>query len=298
MALVLQVAQPEAQESVQLWRQYAHGHEIAKLLGSPPGYVGHDIEPLLSQHFLDEPHQRLRAGSRDGAGAIDGLAEEIFPSDEGKYLSVVLFDEIEKAHPVLWNALLGILEDGMLTLGDNSTTDFTRSIILMTSNVGSRELSELLDRRPMGFVPKAGPGRSAPADVREVALAAAKRKFPFEFLNRFDEILVYSSLEREDLERIFDKILSEIHRRTFEQAGVPVLIKVSPEAKNLIIDRGTDLRFGARPLRRAMERELVDPLSRFIASKKLDPGDVVEIEKEGDRLAFYRRFEFPVGLVV
>ena len=274
--------------------EYAHGHEIAKLLGSPPGYVGHDIEPLLSQHFIDEPHQRLRAGD----GASDGLAEEIFPSDEGKYLSVVLFDEIEKAHPVLWNALLGILEDGMLTLGDNSTKDFTRSIILMTSNVGSRELSELLDRRPMGFVPKAGPGRSAPADVREVALAAAKRKFPFEFLNRFDEILVYSPLEREDLERIFDKILSEIHQRTLEQAGVPILIKVSPEAKSLIIDRGTDVRFGARPLRRAMERELVDPLSRFIASKKLDPGDVVEIEKEGDRLAFYRRFQFPVGLVV
>ena len=165
--------------------------------------------------------------------------------------------------------LLGILEDGMLTLGDNSTTDFTRSIILMTSNVGSRDMDEFLERRPVGFHPESDTSASDADTIRDLALAAARRELPLEFLNRFDEILVYSALEYEHLEPIFDKFLGDIHGRALKQAGMPLLIKVSQQAKSLIIERGTDLRFGARPLRRAMERELVDPISRLIASQKL-----------------------------
>lgn len=278
--------------------EYAHGHEISKLLGSPPGYVGANVEPLLSQARIDEPHRRHREALMLKPGRNPGLAERI-SSDDGGHVSVILFDEVEKAHPILWNALLGILEDGMLTLGDNSTTDLTRSIVLMTSNVGSSEMGELLEGRPaIGFGTEAE-DEGTTATLREVALRAAERMFPFEFLNRFDEMLVYSALERENLWRIFDKFLAAIHERALLQAGVPLLIRVSDEAKSQIIDRGTDLRFGARPLRRAIDRELVDPLSRFIASHQLTPGDVVEVELEAEsgRLAFYRAQRSVDGLV-
>ncbi len=278
--------------------EYAHGHELAKLLGSPPGYVGYHIEPLLSQKRIDEPHRRLVQGLMANGGVSQGLAERIFPAKTGKFLSVILFDEIEKAHPVVWNSLLGILEDGMLTLGNNTTTDFTRSIILLTSNVGSREMGEFLEHRPIGFVRDTESPQLGAAELHELALTAARKAFPIEFLNRFDEILVYSALEREHLELIFNKFLADIHDRALKQAGVPILIKVSDEARNLIIDRGTDQRFGARPLRRAMERELVDPLSRFIASQKLTAGDVVDVEGESERLAFYRRVRMMEAVIV
>jgi len=268
--------------------EYAHGHELAKLLGSPPGYVGYDIEPLLTQARIDQPHKKLFETPMVKPSEGLGLAKKIFATEEGKYLSVVLFDEIEKAHPIVWNMLLGILEDGMLTLGDNSTTDFTRSIILMTSNVGSRDMDEFLERRPVGFHTESDTSASDADTIRELALAAARRELPLEFLNRFDEILVYSALEYEHLGPIFDKFLGDIHDRALKQAGIPLLIKVSQQAKSLIIERGTDLRFGARPLRRAMERELVDPISRLIASQKLHAGDVVEVETDSHELVFYR----------
>ena len=112
------------------------------------------------------------------------------------------------------------------------------------------------------------PSQATRDSLRELALAAARKSFPFEFINRFDEILVYSPLEHEHLERVFDKFLVDIHDRALGQAGVPLLLRVAPQAKDHIIAQGTDLRFGARPLRRAIEHELVDPLSRFIASQE------------------------------
>ena len=277
--------------------EYAHGHELSKLLGSPPGYVGSNIEPLLSQARIDAPHRVVIAESKTQHGKGPGLAERVFVDEDNKYLSVILFDEIEKASPLVWNSLLGILEDGMLTLGDNSETDFTRSIILITSNVGSREMSEFMERRPIGFHRETENLASKPASVRELALASARAQFPFEFLNRFDEILVYTGLERNHLSQIFDKFLIDIQDRTLKQAGVPMLIRVSVQAKELLIDKGTDLRFGARPLRRVMEREFVDPLSRFIASEKIYPGDIVEVEAESGKLTFYRNRK-PSGILV
>ena len=269
--------------------QFAHAHELAKLLGSPPGYTGSHIEPLLSQNRIDEPHRLLWTHrSQHGYGA-ELLIDQLPPVLPGQFHAIILFDEIEKAHPVLWNALLGILEDGTLTLGDNSTTDFTRSIILVTSNVGSRAMSEMLEHRPVGFRNTDEAAPTETTSLREVALDAARSLFPNEFLNRFDETLVYSALEREHLERIFDRFLADIHERTIFQAKVPLLIKLSSEAKGLIVDRGSDMRFGARPLRRAVEKELVDPLSRLIASHRVHAGDVVEIERDGDVLRFYRR---------
>lgn len=263
--------------------EYAQGHELSKLLGAPPGYVGHQLEPLLSQRRVDEPHARAvraRTGMIGQAAGQPGapLAEDARP------LSVILFDEIEKAHPALWNAMLGILEDGRLTLGDNMTTDFTQSIVVMTSNVGSREMAAALDRRPLGFQAH----QPRPVDLGHTALDAARALFPLEFLNRFDEILVYRPLDHGHLQEVFQKFLSELHVRALEQAGVPLIIRVSPEARDLIMDRGADLTLGARPLRRAVEAELVDPLSRLIAAHRIEPGDVIEVEREGSLLGFYR----------
>lgn len=263
--------------------EYAQGHELSKLLGAPPGYVGHQLEPLLSQRRVDEPHARAihaRTGMIGQAAGQPGapLAEDARP------LSVILFDEIEKAHPALWNAMLGILEDGRLTLGDNMTTDFTRSIVVMTSNVGSREMASALNKRSLGFQSNQPP----PVDLRDTALDAARALFPLEFLNRFDEILVYRPLGRGHLAEVLQKFLSELHVRALEQAGVPLLIRLSPAARDLIIDRGADLTLGARPLRRAVEAELVDPLSRLIAAHGIAAGDVIEVEREGNLLGFYR----------
>ena len=278
--------------------EYAHGHELSKLLGSPPGYVGYNIEPLLSQRRIDEPHRKIREGPQGNSDQGNSLIDRIFTSDENKFLSVLLFDEVEKAHPILWNTMLGILDSGMLTLGDNTTTDFSRSIILMTSNVGSRQMNEILDCQTIGFHQDGDSAQVEATSVRETALKAARDAFPLEFLNRVDEILVYSVLEREHLEKIFDKFLADFHERAINQAGVPILIKVDQNARNLIIDRGIDRRYGARPLRRAMERELVDPISRLMASQELHPGDVVEVEREGEHLVFYRKQRYSEALVV
>ncbi|UCF66120.1 MAG: ATP-dependent Clp protease ATP-binding subunit [Acidobacteriota bacterium] len=270
--------------------EYAHGHEMAKLLGAPPGYVGHCVEPLLSQRRLDEAHRRALLEHSGMLGENIGDIQQLFPQDEGQCLSLVLFDEIEKAHPVLWNALLGILEEGLLTLGNNETTELTRSIIVMTSNVGSREMSRRLERRrTLGFLAEHSERRKPDVDMTATATLAAREIFPLEFLNRFDEILVYQPLERDHLEQIFDKFLGEIHERALEQAGVPLLIRISREAQDLILDQGTDPAFGARPLRRAMERALVDPISRLIAALEITAGDVLEIERDGDELVFYRQ---------
>ena len=268
--------------------EYAHGHEMSKLLGSPPGYVGYNIEPLLSQKRVDEPHRQAVQDRTGMLGEGDAELNAVFAAEDGKYLSVILFDEIEKAHPTVWNALLGILEDGMLTLGDNTTTDFTRSIILLTSNVGSGELSKLLEQNSIGFYGEAENSQPEARDLTQTALAEARAVFPSEFLNRFDEILVYGPLGVEHLDGIFEKFLSDIHERALKDAGIPLLIKPSADAKKLIIEQGTDVRFGARPLRRAMEKLLVDPLSRLIASKAVGAGDVVEVEREGEGLAFFR----------
>ncbi len=272
--------------------EYAHGHEVSKLLGSPPGYVGQSIEPLLSQGRIDGPHHDyLEAKER-----VDGLDAVVLEAGKGQYASVVLFDEIEKAHPTLWNALLGILEDGMLTLGNNETTDFTRSIILMTSNVGSHAMGELLEHRPVGFdVGAEDPTGSL--TVQDLAMSAARESFPPEFLNRFDEALVYRALEPEHLDTILDKFIGDLHRRTLVQARVPLRIQMSDAARALIIDAGTDPRFGARPLRRAFERHVVDAISQLLAADALAAGDVVEVDVADRGLVFYRRGRFRRELV-
>jgi len=275
--------------------EYAHGHEVSKLLGSPPGYVGGDIEPILSQRSIDAAHRAHRQAREAGSTDVT-LVDALHGGEEGYYHSVILFDEIEKAHPILWNALLGILEDGRLTLGNNETVDFTHSIIIMTSNVGGRRMGEEMERTTLGFRTSTGEGEDDGAQRDDIglrasidlsAVEAAREVFPPEFLNRLDEILVYGPLAEDDMDRILAKFIGDLHRRALE-AGTPLVVDVAPDARAHLIDAGIDVRFGARPLRRAVERQLVDPLSRLIATGALGPGDVVEVDVEGDELAFYR----------
>jgi len=268
--------------------EYAHGHEVAKLLGSPPGYIGADIEPLLSQQRIDRPHWRKRqaAETEEGAGTEQLLIDQVH-DPEDRLHSILLFDEVEKAHPTLWNALLGILEGGQVTLGNNTTTDLTRSVILMTTNVGSREMGAAIGRVPMGFAASESAVGDTPP-LGEIAETAARQVFPVEFLNRFDETLVFSPLGGAELGLIFDKFLRAVNERAHEQAGVPLLIKTSEKAKSLVIEAGTDPALGARPLRRAIERMIVDPVSRLLACGQIGAGDVVEVEKEKGELRFYR----------
>ena len=266
--------------------EYAHGHEVSKLMGAPPGYVGHQVESLLTQRRIDAPHRALRESPETGTPGRRGLADRICGGDPECFASVVLFDEIEKADPKVWSGLLGILDEGIVTLGDNTTTDFRHSIILMTSNVGSQEMADSIDHRPLGFGGGAGLGETG--GVEETARKAARKHFPPEFLNRFDEVLVYRPLTPETLVGIFDKFLDELHARAMNNAGIPLLIKVSDAARELVLKHGTDARFGARPLRRAFEREVVGPLSHLIAAGTLEKGDVVHVEREVDRLEFFR----------
>ncbi|HVS14032.1 MAG TPA: AAA family ATPase [Thermoanaerobaculia bacterium] len=281
--------------------EYAHGFELSKLLGSPPGYIGFNVEPLLSQERIDAGHASLREqGSGASGAALAGMADRLAGGRDRK-LSILLFDEVEKASPKVWSALLGVLDDGRLTLGDNSTTDFTRSIILMTTNVGSRSIGELLEEPRLGFRLGAGDATegSDPERLREVALDAARRHFPAEFLNRFDEQLVYGPLGDEDLLRIFDRMVADLQVRVLERSGVPFLLKVSEGARALLVARGADSRYGARPLRRVIDAEIVGPLAGFVACGAVAEGDVVEVttEEDGERLAFVRGARGPRAVV-
>jgi len=255
--------------------EFQHSHEIAKLIGSPPGYLGHrETHPLLSQEALNQYHtERCR-------------------------LSFVLFDEIEKASDALWNLLLGILDKATLTLGDNKKVDFSRAIIFLTSNLGASEMSSLLGAR-LGF------GSSLPRDANAVDQAtsdkmsragfeAARRKFTPEFINRLDKIVAFKPLGREELRKILDIELGYVQQRIFQ--GPPdraFVITASVAAKEHLLDCGVDLRYGARHLKRAIERNLVQPLSNLIATDQIAGGDLIQIDAlPGNAdLTFYKEAE-------
>jgi ATP-dependent Clp protease ATP-binding subunit ClpB len=251
--------------------EFQHSHEIAKLIGSPPGYLGHrETHALLSQEALNQYH-----------------------TDSVK-LSFVLFDEIEKASDALWNLLLGILDKATLTLGDNRKVDFSSALIFMTSNIGAAEMSSLVSPK-LGFhVSMPDDSNCAPtlaARVSRTGIEAARRKFTPEFLNRLDKIVVFRSLGDEELNRIIDIELERVqHRVQTATAGKPFLINVTDSAKKLLLTQGIDLRYGARPLERAIERLLVHPLSNLMASGQIQHHDRVRVTHNGESpsLTFFR----------
>lgn len=236
--------------------EFQHSHEIAKLIGSPPGYLGHrETHPLLTQEALTQWHtDRLR-------------------------LSLLLFDEIEKASDALWQLLLGILDKATLTLGDNRRVDFSQTIIFMTSNLGAVEM-DTLTLGGTGFTPPAIKlDQRLDAKVDRVAVAAARHKFSPEFMNRIDRTVVFHTLRPEELSAILDIELGLVQQRILAStAGHPFLFNCTPTAKAWLLDEGYNPRYGARHLKRAIERHIVFPLAKLIATGQVRLGDVIRID--------------------
>ncbi len=253
--------------------EFQHSHEIAKLIGSPPGYLGHrETHPLITQEALAQYHtEKLK-------------------------LSILLFDEIEKASDALWQLLLGILDKATLTLGDNRRVDLSQTMIFMTSNLGGGEITELMTGG-MGFAP-AVPADAKPRlheKVEKTASEAAKRKFAPEFMNRIDKVVVFHPLQREELARILEMELSRVQQRVMETEKGRFLFRLTPAAREFLLREGTDMRYGARHLKRAIERFVVYPLARLVATDQVNLGDVLLIDRQsgGDGLAFLRDTEKP-----
>jgi ATP-dependent Clp protease ATP-binding subunit ClpB len=261
--------------------EFQHSHEIAKLIGSPPGYLGHrETHPLLSQETLSQHHT------------------------EKVKLGFVLFDEIEKASDALWNLLLGILDKATLTLGDNRRVDFSATMIFLTSNLGAAEMNSLVSPR-LGFhVPSTeyrdGNGELS-ARMSSAGIAAARRKFTPEFINRLDKIVVFKSLGTEELRRIVDIELEMVQQRIDgAAAGKLFLVNVTDSAREYLLVEGTDFRYGARHLKRAIERLLVQPLSNLMASGQIRRGDSICVSHEqgSDALVFGRESDVTRSLGV
>jgi ATP-dependent Clp protease ATP-binding subunit ClpC len=263
-------------------QEYSAHYNISKLLGSPPGYVGGEIRPLLSQENIDKHHRKALDNQSGMISEPDGKLCRMFPADSEKHLSIILFDEIEKAHPKLWNLLLGILEDGTVVLGNNEEVDFRQSIIILTTNVGSEAMGAHLSRTGIGFDTGVTAAK-LDRDLEESALREAKKVFPFEFLNRFDDIIAYHTLKENHLYSILDILIAQVHHRSLLCAE-PFLLEITRDAKRHLVERGTDIQFGARPLKRVVEMEIVTPISHYICSEQIRKGDLitVDLNEDGD----------------
>lgn len=251
--------------------EFQHSHEIAKLIGSPPGYLGHrETSPMLTQENLDKAH-----------------------TDDTK-LTFVLFDEIEKASDSLWQLLLGILDKATLTLGDNRRVDFSKAVVIMTSNLGAREMSEMISGG-IGFAPtktgKVQEDNEIDTKIYRTALEAAKRKFSPEFMNRIDKVVVFRSLKEHHLRQILDIELKDVQDRITESAGTKFIFECSDTAKEFLLKEGIDLKYGARHLKRSIERFLVYPLSNLVATEQVETGDLVSVDfdEEADKLTFTKQ---------
>ena len=251
--------------------EFQHSHEIAKLIGSPPGYLGHrETSPMLTQENLDRYHT------------------------EDVKLSLVLFDEIEKASDSLWQLLLGILDKATLTLGDNRRVDFSHAMVIMTSNLGAREMSELISGG-IGFAPGKGAKNPNDTDVDQkiyrTAVEAARRKFSPEFMNRIDKVVVFRSLKEHHLRQILELELANVQDRIMKSAGSKFIFQLSDEAKDFLLKEGIDFKYGARHLKRSIERFLVYPLSNLVATDQVGLGDLVYIDLNPDnnKLVFSKR---------
>ena len=247
--------------------EFQHSHEISKLIGSPPGYLGHrETHPLITQEALAASHR-----------------------DQMK-LSFLLFDEIEKASDALWQLLLGMLDKATLTLGDNRRVDLSQTMIFLTSNLGGGQIADLM-QGGMGFIqPNDKPATGLHEKVERTAVEAARRKFSPEFMNRLDKVVVFHPLKREDLDEVLEIELSKVQRRVLDTATRPFLFRITEEGRAFLLQEGTDQRYGARHLKRAIERYVVYPIARLLATAQVHQGDVLVIDRHRSEkvLAFLR----------
>jgi ATP-dependent Clp protease ATP-binding subunit ClpB len=254
--------------------EFQHSHEIAKLIGSPPGYLGHrETHPLLSQEVINQHHT------------------------ETVKLSFILFDEIEKASDALWNLLLGILDKATLTLGDNRKVDFSRALIFMTSNLGASEMNALVAPK-LGFraVSAARQASATSEDLNQkisrTGVEAARRKFTPEFMNRIDKVVVFKPLGEPELRRILDLELGQVQQRILvSPAEKSFVFTVSAAGKSFLLDEGTDIKYGARHLKRAIERLLVHPLSNLMATNQINAGDWISADFDPASKSLFFRVE-------
>ncbi len=228
--------------------EYMEKHTVSRLIGSPPGYVGYDEGGQLTKAVRQRPY------------------------------SVVLFDEIEKAHPDVFNILLQILEEGRLTDGQGRSVDFRNTVIIMTSNVGARDIAQ---SAPIGF----GTDNDGLSDkeIKSRVMSELKKLFRPEFLNRVDEVIVFKSLTKEEIGEIVQLMVSDLRDRLI---AMNMTINVSEAASEYIASEGTDTTFGARPLRRAIQRLLEDPISEQVLEGKWTSGSVIDVDFDGEDLTF------------
>jgi len=231
--------------------EYMEKFNVSRLIGSPPGYVGYEEGGQLTEQVRRKPY------------------------------SVVLFDEIEKAHPDVWNMLLQILEEGKLTDNVGRVVNFRNTIILMTSNVGSDTIKK---QSTLGFSPITD--ESSYEKMREKILEEAKKTFRPEFLNRLDDIVVFRSLTKPDLIQILDLEISKVMERL---KAKNITLQLDDKAKDFLVARGYDPQYGARPMRRAVERSLEDPLAEEILKGSFHEGEPILVSVDGDHLSFSQK---------
>jgi ATP-dependent Clp protease ATP-binding subunit ClpC len=235
--------------------EYMEKHTVSRMVGAPPGYVGYQEGGQLTDAVRRKPY------------------------------SIILLDEIEKAHPDVFNILLQVLDDGRLTDGQGRTVDFRNSVIIMTSNAGSNLLKKA--KTSMGFAVNVKDEREAEEKAAEKrVLDAVKHVFKPEFLNRVDEQLVFHPLARPELAKIVDILLQDVKNRLLEK---DIKLEVSASARNKLVDEGTDFKFGARPLKRAIQKLVEDEIAEMLLQGKFKAGDTIAVRKSGKELEFSKK---------
>lgn len=263
--------------------EYDESHHVSKIIGAPPGYVGHNEAPLLSQKKIDQ-HQ----------------------TKENK-INVILFDEIEKGHSRLFDAIMTILGDGRLTLGNGSVVDFSRSFIFLTSNLGSEAVRKMVEGASIGFNPTTSERDDMDDSVYKMSKEAAKKQFRPEFINRLDSTVVFRSLSRDSLKRILKIELDELQWRIWRSPwrdfsglssgekmpdGRSIVFALTSDAKDFLLDEGTSEIYGARELNRAIDKYVGFPMAALIASDQLMSGDKVKIDfTKGDKDLTFTKME-------
>jgi len=242
--------------------EFQHSHEISKLVGSPPGYLGHrETHPIFSEEKIKQ-HQ----------------------TEQNKF-TIVLFDEIEKSSDALWNLLLGILDKGTLTLGDNKQVDMSSCFIIMTSNIGAQKLAQLKKKRDLGFTQT--DKLNSVSDMRNFSISEVKKKFTPEFINRLDRMIYFRELNHDDYIKILNIELALLQDLIMYKTKQNIFIEFTDKSKEYILAKGISKEYGARDLKRIIDRSVKISLSNLIASKQIEQYDIVKVDYDDD-FKFYK----------
>jgi ATP-dependent Clp protease ATP-binding subunit ClpA len=240
-------------------------HEVAKLVGAPPGYLGHrETQPMLSQ------------------AKLNAVASESSP------ISLLLFDEIEKAAPSMVRLLLGILDKATLRLGDNTNVNFENTMIFLTSNLGAKSIQRA-STPDFGFEAMVKRDEAVtPEKLQSIGMNAVRQKFSPEFVNRLDSVITYRPLLREDCSQILDQLMQNFARLIYQRLGARSFrISYTPAGRNLLLDRGTSTEFGARELKRTVQRHFMQPLAALVAQSRIPPGSTVVLDGKGGEFRLF-----------